>query len=160
MNKKILFAAATLIHLACNERPKTPDTSLFEPFKIPSIHKIYTQPVCHGNACSYVHYLMLDTYDDAKFDDYNFVYLADGYLDTVKTALPVAAIQFCSPFSFRDIGGSENDEQLKNHAVALLWYREGYEGKLPEISSVTIWNNGRPKELHWMDIETRKGRTR
>jgi hypothetical protein len=99
---------------------------------------------------------MLDTYDDTKFDDYNFVYLADRYLDTVKTHLPVAAIQFCSPFSFRDIGGSENDEQLKAHAITLLWYNEDDKGKLPEISSITIWNNGRPKMLQWMDIETRK----
>jgi hypothetical protein len=164
MNKDILLAAAILTFLACNGRPKAPTASIdstpSEPFKIPAVHTIYTQTVCHGNACSYVHYLMLDTYDEAKFDDYHFVDLADGYLDTVKTALPVAAIQFCRPFSFRDIGGTENDEQLKDHAITLLFYKEDYKGKLPEISSVTIWDNGHPKQLDWMDIETRKRRTK
>ena len=154
MIRKYLFLVAVFAAWACKGKPVT--STAYEPFKIPPIHTIYTLTVCHGDSCRYVHYLMLDTYDDTKFDDYNFVYLADRYLDTVKTHLPVAAIQFCSPFSFRDIGGSENDEQLKAHAITLLWYNEDDKGKLPEISSITIWNNGRPKMLQWMDIETRK----
>ena len=105
MNRKLLLSAIVVLTWACKEKPAPPTGD--EPLKTPGIHTVYTQTVCHGSACSYVHYMMLDTYDDEKFNDYDFVHLADGYLDTVKTALPVAAIQFCSPFSFHDIGGSE-----------------------------------------------------
>lgn len=158
MNRRHLFFLTFLVAWSCTGKSPAPTT--YPLLVVPHIHTIYTNKGCHGDACAYTHYLMLDSFDERRFDDYNFVYLADEYLDTVKTDLPVSGIEFCSPFSFRDIGGSENDEQLEAHAITSISYLwEGKYSKTPEITSIRIWTNGHAKELEWMDTETRKRRT-
>ena len=102
---------------------------------------------------------MLTSFDETRFNDYDFVYIADKYLDSVKTNLPVAAIEFCKPFKFVDIGGSENDEQLTKNAITLLWYEPTLKGdKIPEISHISIWTNGQRKDLDYLHAKSRKQR--
>jgi hypothetical protein len=123
----------------------------------PQIKPTYYLTVCQGDSCSFVHYLMLSSYNDKCFNEYNFVYIADKYLDSVQTHLPVAAIQFTRPFKFNDIGGSENDEQLKKHAIMAMWYEnQSITNKVPEISHISIWTNGERKTLDYLHVVNRK----
>ena len=130
-----------------------------EVFKEPKISPVYFNKVCQGDSCSYVHFLMLTSFDETRFNDYDFVYMADKYLDSVKANLPVAAIEFCKPFKFVDIGGSENDEQLTKNAVTLLWYEPTLKGdKIPEISHISIWSNGQREDLDYLHTKSRRQR--
>lgn len=153
--KFILVIAVPLVCWSCGQKQeeKVANTSTGE-LGMSSIH---FEMVCHGDNCSYIHFVTLSSYEESKFNDYDFVFLADKYLDSVKTHLPVAAIEFCRPFNFDDIGGSENDEQFERNAIALLWYNwEKEQSKVPEIRHIAIWTNGQRKDLDYLDIETRQ----
>jgi len=146
------FALPFLVLIICSCTHTKPDSLVKEP----TISQIYFHTVCQ-DSCSYVHVLMLSEFEEAKFNDYNFVYIGDKYLDSVKTSLPVAAIEFCKPFEFIDIGGSENDEQIKAHAIASLWYEPTVQGdKVPEISHVSIWTNGQRKGFDYLQVKSRR----
>jgi hypothetical protein len=58
------------------------------------IKRFYINKVCQGDSCAYVHYLMLSSFDETSFNDYDFVYPGDKYLDTARSHLPIAAIEF------------------------------------------------------------------
>lgn len=123
------------------------------------IKRFYSNQVCQGDSCAYVHYLMLSSYDDDSFNDYDFVYLGDKYLDTVSSPLPITAIEFCRPFDFREADGSENDQQTNKNAICLLWYNwQGIQGKVPEISQVSIWLQGQRKNLDYLYLTGRRQR--
>lgn len=123
------------------------------------LNQVYFNKVCQGDSCSYIHFLMLNSFDETRFNDYDFVYIADKYLDSVKINLPVAAIQFCKPFKFVDIGGSENDEQLTKNAITSLWYEPiSKEDRVPEITHISIWINGQRKELDYLQLKSRRQR--
>ncbi len=127
--------------------------------KDPKLSPVYFNKVCQGDSCSYIHFLMLNSFDETRFNDYDFVYIADKYLDSVKINLPVAAIQFCKPFKFVDIGGSENDEQLTKNAITSLWYEPiSKEDRVPEITHISIWTNGQRKELDYLHLKSRRQR--
>lgn len=126
-------------------------------FKEPSMKPIYFGTGCQGDSCSYTHYLQLSFYDDSQFNEYDFINLADKYLDSVKTHLPVSSIEFCRPFEFHNIGGSENDEQLTNNAiVSIYYYWPSKQEKVPEIYSVSIWNKGQRKDLREISLKSRR----
>src|SRR5205809_3055130 len=95
---KLVFAFFIVTLFSCDEFQKKDKSKTAGRFKEPKIVPVYFNEVCQGDSCSYVHFLMLTSFDETRFNDYDFVYIADKYLDSVKTKLPVAAIQFCKPF--------------------------------------------------------------
>lgn len=124
---------------------------------VPQVSIIDSVKVCHGDSCSYVHYLMLSSYNEECFNDYNFVQIADKYIDSVQVQLPIAAIRFCKPFKFDKIGGSENDEQLDKHAIMEMWYKnQSSINKVPEISHIKIWTSKGAKSLDYINVESRQ----
>ena len=157
MKAKVIFTFIALAAYSCTS-DKTDNTSeSIEIFKEPKITQTYFNRVCQGDSCAYIHYIMLASFDEARFNDYNFVYLADKYLDSVKANFPVAAIQFCKPFKFSDVGGSENDDQLRNNAVVALWYELTLKGdKVPEIHHISIWTDGQRKDLDYLQLKSRR----
>jgi len=95
---------------------------------------------------SYAHYLMLTDFNEECLDQYDFVYAADIYLDTVKTNLPVGSISFSKPFDFRPSGDLTDGDQFTDNAILEIWYdidRHSPVGKLPEIHSVRFLYQGR-----------------
>jgi hypothetical protein len=156
---KLLFFLLALKLCSCRNLNKSDTSDGVESFKEPKIIPIYFNEVCQGDSCSYVHFLMLTSFDEANFNNYDFVYIADKYLDSVKTNLPVAAIEFCKPFKFVNIGGSENHEQLEKHAITSLWYAlSSKDDRVPEISHISIWTNGQRKDLDYLHIKSRRQR--
>ena len=57
-------------------------------------------------------------------DQYDFIYMADKYLDTVKTDTPVASIMFSKPFDFEPNGDLDDDEGFKKNGIVEIWYSE------------------------------------
>lgn len=154
---KLLVILTIILLISCGENT-IPNSRNFK-FKNPSITSFYFDQVCQGDSCSYIHYLMLSSYEDENFNDYDFVYLSDKYLDSVQTHLPVAAIEFCKPFKFKDIGGSENGEQITKNAITLLWFEnQSLTNKVPEISHVSIWTESGRKDLDYIHVENRQHR--
>lgn len=155
MKIKLLFVYSLLLGLtSCGS------DGLRQAFIKPNIKFLYQNTVGHGDTLSNVHYVMLSSYDDKNFNEYDFVYLADQYLDTVKHNLPVQAIHFCEPFDFGDRSKlSEDDERkmLLEHSVVEIWYDgSGFKGALPAIVSLSIWTDGKRKDFNSIDISSRR----
>jgi hypothetical protein len=117
-------------------------------------------PLSQGDTLSDIHYLMLSSYDERNFNDYNFVYLADQYLDTVKHHLPIQAIHFCEPFDFGDHSKLSEDDERKmilEHSVVEIEYDGlGFKNTLPTISRISIWTNGKRKDFDYLTLEIRR----
>ncbi|HYF02368.1 MAG TPA: hypothetical protein VEC36_03255 [Patescibacteria group bacterium] len=111
---------------------------------------------------SFGHYLMLETYDEHCFNRYDFVFLADKYLDTLQTNVPVQAIMFVKPFKFNP--GSEwsvNEGELQRNAIVEIWYESKWVDKsvtIPKINNVTIWFDGKRRTLYVSDTSSRSSR--
>src|SRR6478752_10651985 len=105
-----LIIFVSLIIICCNSKnsieksgntssisvDSTPISSCDEPL----IKQIYFNKGCNNEICGYTHYLMVKNYEELCFNDYDFVFVADKYLDTVKKNLPVNAVQFTNRFDF------------------------------------------------------------
>ncbi len=131
----------------------------------PRIKQVYFEQVgmtsdvgkVHTSYSGYVHTLMLDEYHEECFNEYNFIYIADKYLDSVKTNLPVEAITFVKPFNFKPAYDSGDSDPIKEHSIVEIWYNEEtMNNKVPEIESVSIWVNGTRKELNNMHHSSRQ----
>lgn len=125
----------------------------------PNVELITISKGCNGDKCGYYHYLMLDSYDDDCFNKYDFVYIADKYLDSVTGYLPVSGITFIKPFDFEPTGDSREFEPIDKHSIVDIYYTdETMNNKVPEISSISIWANGKRKDLQYMHVSSRSQR--
>ncbi|MFT3678679.1 MAG: hypothetical protein QM791_00315 [Ferruginibacter sp.] len=102
---------------------------------------------------------MLDNYNDDCFNDYNFIYIADKYLDSVTTNLPVNGLTFVKPFNFQPVYDSRDGEPLREHSILDIYFsNETKKNKVPEITSIGIWTNGTRKDLEYMHVSSRQQR--
>src|SRR5688500_332617 len=74
------------------------DTTPIYGCKEPKLRQIYFLRSCNIDVCGYTHTLMLNSYMDSCFNDYDFVAMADKYLDSVQKQLPVRGIIIAKPF--------------------------------------------------------------
>ena len=88
----------------------------------PHLHAI--AQIGGGNEKGDVYYLvlMLDSYAERCFSDYDFVAMGDHYLATTKSERPVAGITFVEPFDFHPHYDSRDSEPIGEHALASLSY--------------------------------------
>ncbi|NQZ79230.1 MAG: hypothetical protein HRT61_24390 [Ekhidna sp.] len=120
---------------------------------------VHTIKVCRGDNCGFAHTLMLSEYINGCFDQYDFIYISDKYLDSVSKYLPVAEITFVKPFDFQPYYDSEDDEPLTDNSIVSIWYTEETRmNKVPEIGHVTIYENGKSKSLDYLQVSVRKQR--
>jgi hypothetical protein len=125
----------------------------------PYIRPIYYEKGCNGDKCGYFHTLMLDTYNDDCFNHYDFIYMADKYLDSVTTNLPVEGITFVRPFDFHPTYDSEDAGPIRKNSIVDIYYSdETMNNKVPEITSISIWTNGKRKDLEYTYVSFRQQR--
>lgn len=123
------------------------------------IRPIYYEQGCNGDKCGYFHTVMLDSYNDDCFNQYDFVFMADTYLDSVKTNLPVKGITFVRPFDFHPAYDSEDAGPIRENSIVDIYYTdETMNNKVPEISSISIWTKGKRKDLEYMYVSSRQER--
>jgi len=122
----------------------------------PVIKKVYSMRGCNGDKCGYFHTLMLDKYIDDCFNNYDFVYLADRYLDSVKNDVPVCGITFVKPFDFEPAFDSRDFEPIREHTIVEIFYTDStIKNKVPEIEVISIWAKGVRKDLEYMHVSSR-----
>lgn len=125
----------------------------------PHIRPIYYEQGCNGNKCGYFHTIMLDSYNEDCFNHYDFVFMADKYLDSVKTNLPVKGITFVRPFDFHPAYDSEDAGPIRENSIVDIYYTdETMNNKVPEISSISIWTKGKRRDLEYMYVSSRQER--
>jgi hypothetical protein len=125
----------------------------------PKIKCIYFEQGCNGDKCGYFHTVMLDHYNDNCFNDYDFIYIADKYLDSVKTNLPVKGITFVKPFNFQPVYDSRDIEPIRDNSIVDIYFMDDtMKNKVPEITSICIWINGERKQFEYMNVSSRKQR--
>ena len=104
---------------------------------------------------------MLDSYTDNCFNDYDFVYLADKYLDTVTASLPIKGITFVKPFNFQPVYDSRDVGPIRENSIVDISYSDStINDKVPEISSISIWTNNERKDLDYLHTSFRQNRMR
>ena len=144
-----------LIFFFCACKTEIPDLEFIES----KFEPVYFLQSCNGDVCGYTHTLMLDNYNDELFSRYDFIYLADKYLDSVKTNLPIRSVVFVRPFDFQPVNDSEDDSKIIDHSIAKINYTdETMSFKIPEISSVSIWIDGHEHRLDYMQVSSRQQR--
>lgn len=125
----------------------------------PKLKQIYFESGCNGDKCGYSHTLMLNDYNDSCFNDYDFVQIADKYLDSVQQRLPVRMIRFVKPFDFQPASDSEDIEPLNNNFIVAMYFTdETMHQKVPEISHISIWTDGNEKQLEYLHVSNRTQR--
>jgi len=156
--KILVYILATLIFWSCDnyDVPNCNELTIkqrhFEPLGI-------KRPGDSSMFYSYVHYLMLNDYDDKCFDQYDFVYAADKYLDTVKTNNPVEVIAFSKPFDFRPAGDlTDGDKFVQNGIVEIAYDIDSVFKKLPEIRSVSFLHDGKRYKVNELPVSLRQRR--
>jgi len=124
------------------------------------VKPVYYDKGCHGNHCAYYHTLMVENFEDTCFrlgSTYDFIRLADEYLDSVKTDTPVAGITFIRSFDFNPHYDGRDTEPLHEHTILDIDYNEDSWGsKVPEIDGVGYWVNGERKGLDYLQVKIRK----
>jgi hypothetical protein len=153
-----LFLAVLLIGCGANgKQDNDVDTFPTTSCKEPELRKVYSMRGCNGDVCGYLHYLMLLEYSDACFNDYDFVSVADKYLDSVKNDLPVNGIQFIKPFEFQPVYDSQDLTPLQKNSIAALTYSDStMHLKIPEIQNISIWVDGDRKTFGYMNFSSRE----
>lgn len=125
----------------------------------PKMKRIYTEEFGSYDKVSYTHTVMLDRYDEDCFNDYDFIYMADRYLDTVTIDLPVGAITVVKPFDFTPYYDGRDNEPIKSHSIVDIFYAdETMAKKIPEISAIGIWIGGERKDLDELHVSSRQDR--
>jgi len=61
---------------------------------------------------------MVRPYEDSCFNDYDFIYWCDRYVDTVSTQLPVGGIRFVRAFDFQPVYDSKDWKVLQDNSIA------------------------------------------
>lgn len=129
--------------------------------KEPKLKPIYTEKGCNDDICGYYHTIMFDSYTDNCFNDYDFVYLADKYLDTVTANLPIKGITFVKPFNFQPVYDSRDVGPIRENSIVDISYSDStMNDKVPEISSISIWTNNERKDLDYLHTSFRQNRMR
>lgn len=125
----------------------------------PRLKQLHFSEGCNGDKCGYYHTVMLDNYYERCFDDYDFIYIADKYLDSVKANLPVNGITFVKPFDFQPHYDSRDYGPIRENSIVDIYYNdETMKNKVPEITSISIWTNGERKSLEYMYVSSRQQR--
>jgi hypothetical protein len=103
---------------------------------------------------------MIKNFDDRCFilgGSYDFVRIADKYLDSVKIDTPVSGIIFVKSFDFAPHFDGRDTKPLHENTVLDIDYDEATWGnKVPEIESVGYWVNGERKGLNYLEVSSRK----
>jgi hypothetical protein len=147
----IIFFLIVLSCISC----KSDETNCTEA-KIKSVYFDYN---CHNDTCGYIHTVMLDIYSDECFTEYDFIHLADKYLDTISNKLPVNGITFVKPFNFQPVYDSRDAGPIRENSIVSIFYtEETMRNKIPEISSVSFWANGTNKGLEYIQVPSRQRR--
>jgi hypothetical protein len=142
-----------------NDNSSTIDTTPLPNCPEPKLKQIYFDQGCNGDKCGYFHTVMLQEYNEACFNNYNFVFIADKYLDSVKSKLPVKAIYFVKPFDFQPTYDSADFEPLNAHSIVGIGYTDNtMHQKVPQIERISIWTNGERKTLEYLEIAERSSR--
>jgi hypothetical protein len=125
----------------------------------PNLNRIYTEKGCNGDICGYYHTIMLDSYSENCFNDYDFIYLADMYLDSVRIDIPVKGITFVKPFNFQPVYDSRDVGPIRDNSIVDIFYSDSImNDKVPEISSISIWTNKKRKNLDYLHTSFRQQR--
>jgi hypothetical protein len=123
----------------------------------PSVKQIYFQKGCNNDVCGYTHFLMLSSYLDSCFNEYDFVFIADKYLDTVKTNTPVSSIQIVKQFEFNPENDSRDMDPLNENSIVRIGYTDSTMNlKVPKIDYITVWTNGIRKTISYIESNYRK----
>lgn len=156
----VLMLATLLFGCGSNEnRDNSVDAYPTNACKEPALRQVYSMRGCNGDVCGYLHYLMLDEYSDACFNDYDFVSVADKYLDTVKSDLPVQGVQFIRPFEFEPVYDSQDLTPLQKNSISSITYSDStMDRKIREIQFVSVWVDGVQKTFAYMDFSSRERR--
>jgi hypothetical protein len=156
----VLILATLLFGCGPNEnRDNSIDTFPTSTCKEPTVRLVYTMRLCNLDVCGYRHYLMLNEYSDACFNDYDFVSVADKYIDSVKSDLPVKGVQFIRPFEFEPVYDAQDLRPLDDNSISEIMYSDStMHLKIREIQFVSIWVDGRQKTFSYMDFSSRERR--
>ena len=123
------------------------------------MRQVYFEKGCNGDKCGYSHNLMLNKYNDTCFNDLDFVYIADKYLDSVKSNLPVKSVRFVKPFDFQPTYDSEDLQPLNDNSIVEIYFTdETMHEKVPQIGRIGIWTNGAKNTLEYLEVSSRTHR--
>jgi len=140
MMAKLKILAFIVILSSCNTNNSNQKTD--NRCNTPHIKPVYYTEGSNCGIIGYNHTLMLDAYNDSCFNDYNFILIADTYLDTVKSHLPIREITFVKPFDFKPEYDSGDKIPIDEHSIIDIWYTDqSMKTKIPEISSISVWTN-------------------
>jgi|GEM_PF-2215420 len=163
MIKLISILVVLLFTIGCNSKRASNslsvDTTSLANCPEHILKRVYFEPGCNGDKCGYFHTVMLDKYDESCFDDYDFVYLADKYLDSVRHRLPVKAIRFVKPFQFQPNYDSGDVEPLNALSIVQISYTDStMHQKVPQIGRISVWSNGQSRTLEYLEVSNRRQR--
>ena len=115
-----------------------------------SLH--YTDKGSSNSVISYAHYLILENYEDERFNQTFFIKLANNYIDTASIDKPIGAIYFSKPNPSFDTSGDPDylhwEKVREGFILSIDFSKKSLSTGEYKISSITVWEDGDPKNIY------------